>query len=1560
MLATLIILFLTFGTAGTAAAAVPAWNLGNTALANAYNMNGQSSGPVRNTGLGKCMDDYAFQTANGAPVVSYDCNGKTNQNWTFTPMDRWGYSGDLGFHGTISLDNAPGKCLDIPDPTQDGSTITNGTKLELWDCNGRKNQQWIVQYASNGSTRIYNADYWRCVDVNGGSTDNGLVLQVWTCNGSRAQWFAPPGAPPVPTGPIGNPSLAKCVDDPGGNLTPGTKVQSSRCTGSPDQVWKLDQDGSVSHGPRCLNVGGGTGSGSQVDLQPCTGGLNQQWVVRLDGENRTTLLNPESGRCLDIPSSSTADGAILQIWTCNNTAAQVWNAPKYPGRTFTGPVVAPPVVYPAGTGELFRRTEAMKDAQTKRDARARMAVALRGGGFRMRTEAGAALASNDADLTATWNVWNGASWSSDPTSALSVDVAAAKIADQARGQRSEGREHFLDGFSMYENEPSFDGEVIGYMSSGSTFWRAVDAVAFDFSVPRAAQAEKDRVTAIALEHKAKDPQWGSVWDTYADQANRGSADDVRRFIQFNGYPTTAPEKGTPEFRIEVEALKARWAGGDPTNPFDPQLIWLDVEEAAWAEYQTELNSQAPQRAAILTAETRALEALKTGSEAMNDVLSYAWYADRLLWAQQYRANGWNADVARIPGDMGLIKARVTGLAEAAKVAAGQAQDAAAQVQTAQDAATVTARTNGTPQGRGLTYALQSAQVTKATASAAVAVSNAIQTAVAATNATAADSATLFATARAQAHAARAQFLRELAQGDARLAAELAASAQQRADSAAAAAQRAAAAKGRAQQAEKDAGTSAAAAHQSALTAAQERARAGTARAKADAERAKAEQAEAKAQQFAATAVSLRDGARASESTAAARNSDALQAEGVATAARDRAVAAARDHDAASARADAAEAEAAKAVGTANAAAARAAADRARADAAAAGRASDAADTEAGRAGVAAGKSRKAATEAGAAAGRAKAAADRADADTAATRSAALAAHAAAADAIDASDQAATDARTAQLTADQAATAATSAKDRAAAARTEAQGAVAESAAAAGSAWATNEAAQEAASAAATVAAPADAAIDLAAPYAKKDAAAGLATLASQAAKTTAQQQAAVAAARATEAATAAQTAQAAADRATGEAKLAAVAAADAAKSASKAARSAADAMASAAAAATDTAAAVQASAHSDELYRQALADRAAAGRSAQDAATDAAAANSSATSAETDAAGARRAAATADAAATEADRAAAAADASATSAEQSVTRTQQAASDARAAADRAGYEQAGAKGWCATGSTTVCADSTNTGTGVGTPGSRPCTTDREQYNCDFTVSINADWVQAFYRAFPKEQLGDCRTAGFGNVACQPAMFLQSAVIAAAKAGVDPRMVLSIALMESRKEQEYVTAYGVEGYLLYEIGVASASARGQCPGHGSDGTCSLGITNIKPSTWDVLVKAYPGKFRADGWGDLASHTDLAMEATAYYVKYLQTVELPKVPAESRQYYSPYQLVYGFYNGGIDAKSESYRAFYDNVSPDNHYGRFGTQVSGTLNDWETQFWGRSKDMVCGTGILTCTFS
>ncbi len=61
-----------------------------------------------------------------------------------------------------------------------------------------------------------------------------------------------------------------------------------------------------------------TANGTPVQLWDCNGTGSQTWVTRADG----TILNPQSGRCLDDAGGLQHVGDRLQLYDCNNTPAQ--------------------------------------------------------------------------------------------------------------------------------------------------------------------------------------------------------------------------------------------------------------------------------------------------------------------------------------------------------------------------------------------------------------------------------------------------------------------------------------------------------------------------------------------------------------------------------------------------------------------------------------------------------------------------------------------------------------------------------------------------------------------------------------------------------------------------------------------------------------------------------------------------------------------------------------------------------------------------------------------------------------------------------------------------------------------------------------------------------------------------------------------------------------------------------------------------------------------------------------------------------------------------------------
>jgi len=115
-----------------------------------------------------------------------------------------------------------GKCVDV-----NGAGTADGTKIQLWTCNGSAAQRWMPV----GST-------WhalgKCLDVSGGGTANGTVVQLWTCNGTGAQnWSA------QADGTLRNPQSGKCLDATGGSTADGTQLIIWSCSGTPNQKWAL-------------------------------------------------------------------------------------------------------------------------------------------------------------------------------------------------------------------------------------------------------------------------------------------------------------------------------------------------------------------------------------------------------------------------------------------------------------------------------------------------------------------------------------------------------------------------------------------------------------------------------------------------------------------------------------------------------------------------------------------------------------------------------------------------------------------------------------------------------------------------------------------------------------------------------------------------------------------------------------------------------------------------------------------------------------------------------------------------------------------------------------------------------------------------------------------------------------------------------------------------------------------------------------------------------------------------------------------------------------------------
>ncbi|MET8176972.1 endo-1,4-beta-xylanase [Streptomyces clavifer] len=122
------------------------------------------SGAIKGVGSGRCLDVPSAGTTDGTQLQLWDCNSNTNQQWTSSA------GGELRVYGN--------KCLDA-------AGTGNGAKVQIYSCWGGDNQKWRIN--SDGS--IVGVQSGLCLDAVGNGTANGTLIQLYSCsNGSNQRW----------------------------------------------------------------------------------------------------------------------------------------------------------------------------------------------------------------------------------------------------------------------------------------------------------------------------------------------------------------------------------------------------------------------------------------------------------------------------------------------------------------------------------------------------------------------------------------------------------------------------------------------------------------------------------------------------------------------------------------------------------------------------------------------------------------------------------------------------------------------------------------------------------------------------------------------------------------------------------------------------------------------------------------------------------------------------------------------------------------------------------------------------------------------------------------------------------------------------------------------------------------------------------------------------------------------------------------------------------------------------------------------------------------------------
>jgi hypothetical protein len=139
----------------------------------------------------KVMEVAGASTNNGANIQQNTYNGGTHQQWDINPLPST-LGGDYSYFSIRPAHS--GKSTDI-----NNFSLDDGGNVMQWENTGAANQQWFLEYISNGWFNVRSRWSGKSLDVAGVSTADGANIHQWAGTGAlNQQWrFIPVGASPT-------------------------------------------------------------------------------------------------------------------------------------------------------------------------------------------------------------------------------------------------------------------------------------------------------------------------------------------------------------------------------------------------------------------------------------------------------------------------------------------------------------------------------------------------------------------------------------------------------------------------------------------------------------------------------------------------------------------------------------------------------------------------------------------------------------------------------------------------------------------------------------------------------------------------------------------------------------------------------------------------------------------------------------------------------------------------------------------------------------------------------------------------------------------------------------------------------------------------------------------------------------------------------------------------------------------------------------------------------------------------------------------------------------------
>ncbi|MEA5020604.1 MAG: RICIN domain-containing protein [Gordonibacter sp.] len=261
------------------------------------------------------LDINGGSVVNGGNVQIYTSNKSLAQKFEFLFDEVSGYY-------TIRNVNSD-RVLDV-----ESASATSGANVQQYDSNGTYAQKWNVE-KSGDSIILRSACSGLALDVSGAQAINGANVQVWTANDTAAQQWRLTESRILEDGVFElRSALGTTLDAAAGGESEGTNIQVYAANGSLAQKYKLTYVSEGYYRIECIKSGlyvsALGGAGSNVVLEKSTGTDTQLWKPAVRGNGYLSFLNKASGSALDVVGASSASGANVQVHGANGSVAQQW------------------------------------------------------------------------------------------------------------------------------------------------------------------------------------------------------------------------------------------------------------------------------------------------------------------------------------------------------------------------------------------------------------------------------------------------------------------------------------------------------------------------------------------------------------------------------------------------------------------------------------------------------------------------------------------------------------------------------------------------------------------------------------------------------------------------------------------------------------------------------------------------------------------------------------------------------------------------------------------------------------------------------------------------------------------------------------------------------------------------------------------------------------------------------------------------------------------------------------------------------------------------------------